>query len=113
MALALNDRLARNENNLAGTIYKTTINRSVWNKLVPKEEWTNGLSDTQRVLTVERNLPANIDTWGAVAPNDNSNTCAITGDVVPRGNTERTYSLVQKAQESERICVMTLVTPTW
>jgi hypothetical protein len=105
MALALNDRLARNENNLAGTIYKTTINRSVWNKLVPKEEWTNGLSDTQRVLTVERNLPANIDTWGAVAPNDNSNTCAITGDVVPRGNTERTYSLVQKAQESERICV--------
>jgi len=105
MALALNDRLSRNENNLAGTIYKTTINRSVWNKLVPKEEWTNGLSDTQKVLTVERNLPDNIDDWSSVAVNSNSNTCAITGDVVPRGNTERTYSLVQKAQESERICV--------
>lgn len=105
MALALNDRLARNENNLAGTIYKTTINRSVWNKMIPKEEWTNGLSDTQKVLTVERNLPDNIDTWGPVTVSDNSNSCAPTADVVPRGNTERTYSLVQKSQESERICV--------
>lgn len=105
MALSLNDKLARNENQLAGKIYKTTINRSVWNKLVPKEEWTNGLSDTQRVLTVERNLPANIDSWSDVSVNSDSNTCAITGDIVPRGNTERTYSLVQKAQESDRICV--------
>lgn len=105
MALSLNDKLARNTNQLAGTIYKTTINRSVWNKLVPKEEWTNGLSDTQRVLTVERNLPANIDSWADVSVNSDSNTCAITGDIVPRGNTERTYSLVQKAQESDRICV--------
>lgn len=105
MALSLNDKLARNENNLAGKIYKTTINRSIWNKLVQKEEWTNGLSDTQRVLTVERNLPSNIDTWADVSVNSDSNTCAITGDIVPRGNTERTYSLVQKAQESDRICV--------
>lgn len=105
MALALNDRLARNENNLAGTIYSTTINRSVWNKLVPKEEWVSGLSDTQRALTVERNLPENIDVWGGVSPNDNSNSCAPTGDQVPRGNTERPYSLVQKEQESERIRV--------
>lgn len=105
MALALNDRLARNTNNLAGTIYKTTINRSVWNKLVPKEEWMNGLSDTQRVLTVERNLPDNIDEWGAVTVNVDSNSCAPIADVVPRGNTERTYSLVQKSQESDRICV--------
>lgn len=105
MALALNDRLARNTNNLAGTIYATTINRSVWNKLIPKEEWTNGLSDTQRALTVERNLPNNIDDWSAVAVNSGTNTCAIVGDQVPDGNTERTYSLVQKAQESHRICV--------
>lgn len=105
MPLALNDRLARNENNLAGTIYKTTLNRSVWNKMIPKEEWTNGLSDTQKVLTVERNLPDNIDTWSDVTVSDNSNSCAPIADVVPRGNTERTYSLVQKSQESERICV--------
>lgn len=101
----LNDKLARNTNNLAGMIYKTTITRSVWNSLVPKEEWMNGISDTQKVLTVERNLPDNIDDWSGIAPNSASNTCAITADVVPRGNTERSYSLFQKAQESEMICV--------
>lgn len=106
MALSLNDRLARNENSLAGKIYKTSIPTSVWNTgLVMKEEWTNGLSDTQRVLTVERNLPANIDTWDSVGVNSESNSCAPTADIVPRGNTARTYSLVQKAQESDRICV--------
>src|SRR6478752_4117482 len=106
MALSLNDKLARNENSLAGKIYRTSIPTSVWNTgLVIKEEWTNGLSDTQRVLTVERNLPANIDTWADVGVNSASNSCAPTADIVPRGNTARTYALVQKAQESDRICV--------
>jgi len=105
MALALNDKLARNTNQLAGKIYTTTINRSVWNKLIPKEEWTDGLSDSQRVLTVERNLPENLDVWTDVAVNSGTNTCAPTADIVPRGNTERSYSLVQKPVESDRICV--------
>lgn len=105
MALALNDKLARNTNQLAGKIYTTSINRSVWNKLIPKEEWTDGLSDTQRVLTVERNLPENLDTWTDVTVNSNSNSCAPTADIVPRGNTERSYALVQKPVESDRICV--------
>ena len=108
MALSLDDKLARNENSLAGKIYKTSIPTSVWNTgLVVKEEWTNGLSDTQRVLTVERNLPANIDTWADIATPNNgaTNTCAPTADIIPRGHTARTYSLVQKAQESDRICV--------
>lgn len=104
-ALALNDRLARNENNLAGKIYQTTINTSVWNKLVPKEEWESGLSDRQRVLTVERNLPANIDDWDDVEVNVGSNSCTPAADIIPRGNTERDYGLTQKAQESDRICV--------
>ena len=106
MALALNDKLARNTSNLAGKIYSTTINRSIWNKLIPKEEWTDGLSDSQRVLTVERNLPDNIDDWSDITANSESNTCAIAADIVPRGNTERSYSLVQKATESDRICVL-------
>lgn len=104
--LSLNDRLARNENSLAGKIYKTSIPTSIWNtELVRKEEWINGLSDVQRVLTVERNLPANIDDWNAVNVNVNANSCAPLADIIPRGNTTRTYSLVQKALESERICV--------
>lgn len=106
MALSLNDRLARNANNLAGKIYKNSIVDSPFNALVMKEEWMNGISDTQKVLTVDRNLPDNIDTWTAVAsPNSESNNCAIAGDVVPRGYTERSTSLDQKAIESERICV--------
>lgn len=105
-ALSLNDKLARNTNSLAGKIYKTSIPTSVWNTaLVVKGEWTNGLSSTQRVNTSERNLPANIDTWDSVGVNSNSNSCAPIADVVPRGHTDRTYSLVQKAVESERICV--------
>jgi hypothetical protein len=107
MALALNDKLARNENNLAGKIHSTTINRSVWNKLVPKEEWTDGISDEQDVLTVERNLPANIDSWTSIKDPNNgtTNNCAQEADIVPRGHTTRRYSLVQKAVESDRICV--------
>lgn len=107
MALSLNDKLARNENSLAGKIYKTSIPTSVWNTgLVMKEEWTNGLSDSQRVLTVERNLPANIDNWTSVAtPNAGANNCAPAADIVPRGHTERSFSLVQKPVESDRICV--------
>ena len=106
MALALNDKLARNENQLAEKIYKTSIPLSVWNgPLVRKEEWTNGRSDTQRVLTSERNLPDNIDEWEDISPNNETNNCALAADIVPRGNTERTFSLVQKAIESDRICV--------
>ena len=105
MALALNDKLARNTNNLAGKIYSTTINSSPWNKLIPKEEWTDGVSDTQKALTVERNLPANVDVWNDVTVNSGTNTCAIAADIVPRGHTERSYSLVSKAVESDRICV--------
>lgn len=104
-AESLNDRYARNANNLAGKIYKTTINRSVWNKMIPKEEWQDGISDTQKVLTVERNIADNIDTWSSVSPNSSSNTCALSADVVARGYTERSYSLEQKALESEVICV--------
>lgn len=101
----LNDKLARNANNLAGKIYSTSINTSIWNKMVVKEEWQAGISDTQKVLTVERNLPANIDTWSDIAPNNDSNTCALAADVIPRGFTERSHALVQKAVESDRICV--------
>jgi len=101
----LNDLLARNEIALAGQIYKSSINDSIWNALVRKSPWPNGMADTLQVLTVERNLPANIDTWTPLTPNEDSNTCVPIADVVPRGNTTRSYSLEQKAIESEDICV--------
>lgn len=105
MPETLNDVFVRNENLIGDKIYRKSINTSVWNKLVPKETWPDGLSDTIQVLTVERNLPANIDTWEALTPNENSNNCVPTADVVPSGQTLRNYTLYQKALESDNICV--------
>lgn len=105
MSTPLNDRLVREANRIGEKIYKKTINSSVWNKLVPKETWPDGLSDTIQVLTVERNLPDNIDTWAQLTPNSSSNNCVPTADVVPSGQTLRSYSLFQKALESDSICV--------
>ena len=105
MALSLNDKLARNTENLAGAIYKTSFPKSVFTAMIPKEEWTDGISDTQKVLTSERNLPDNIDDWTEITVNAGGNSCAIAGDIIPRGSTERSYSLSQKPIESDRICV--------
>lgn len=105
MAESLNDRLARNADLITGEIYTTTVNRSIWNKLIPKIPWENGMSDTQQVLTVERNLAANPDTWEQVAVSNNSNNCVPAVEEVPRGYTTREFSLVRKALESDTICV--------
>jgi hypothetical protein len=102
----LNDQLVREENRIGDRIYRRSINTSVWNKLVPKETWPDGMSDSIQVLTMERNLPANIDTWASLeTPNDASNNCAPTADVVPTGQTLRSYHLEQKAIESSPVCV--------
>lgn len=103
--IMLNDKLARNDLALAGKINTTSINDSIWNKMIVKEPWPNGVADTLQTVTVERNLPENIDTWTAIAPNSNSNSCVPVADVVPRGHTTRNYSLEGKAIESDDICV--------
>jgi hypothetical protein len=105
MAENLNDILVREANRIGPKIYKKSLNTSVWNKLVPKEAWPDGLSDTIQVLTMERNLPDNIDAWTPLTPNAESNNCVPAAEVVPSGQTLRSYSLAQKALESEDICV--------
>lgn len=101
----LNDVLVRESNRIGPKIYKKSLNRSPWLKLLPKEAWPDGLSDTLQVLTVERNLPANIDAWDNLEPNEDSNNCVPLADIVPTGQTLRSYSLSQKALESNDICV--------
>ncbi len=103
--IMLNDKLARNDLALAGKINSTSINRSIWNKLIVKEPWQNGMADTLQTVTVERNIAANVDTWTRLSPNENTNTCVPVADVVPRGHTARQYYLEQKAIESDDICV--------
>lgn len=105
-AETLNDRYARNADNLAGEIYKTSLVTDHWHRLVPKGEWQNGISDRQEVLTVERNLAPNIDDWTNVAsPNDGTNNCALVAEKVGRGYSKRIFELEQKAIESDPICV--------
>lgn len=109
-ATTLNDRLVREQDRIGDKIYRKSINTSVWNKLIPKETWPDGMSDSIQVLTMERNLPDNIDTWTSLGtpsgPADsNAGTCAPTADVVPSGQTLRSYNLEQKAIESQEVCV--------
>jgi hypothetical protein len=105
MPTPIEDTLIREQDRIGERIYKKSFNSSVWNKLVPKEAWPDGLSDTIQVLTMERNLPDNIDEWEVLAPNEDTNNCVPTADVVPTGQTLRSYNLVQKALESQEICV--------
>ena len=88
------------------TIYTKTINSSAFAKLIPKEPWPDGYSESIQVLTVERNLPDNIDDWTALLSNDGTgNTCNPEADEVPAGQTLRTYNLEQKRIKSLPICV--------
>ena len=106
MAYTLNDIFVRDENRLSGKIFRRSINRSVWNKLIPKSVWPNGVSDIQQVATVERNLPDDTDTWENVTT-DGSGSCVPTEYEVPSGLTTRNYRLTQKALTSEDVCVDT------
>ena len=102
----LTSQFVSDESRLGPGIYKTSINTSVWNTLIPKETWPNGLSDEIRVLTMERNLPENIDVWTTIAANDGSgDTCVPTPDEIPTGQTIRSYQLAQKRFKSLPICV--------
>ena len=102
----LNDIFQREENRIGSKIFRRSINTSVWNKLIPKEVWPNGMGDTIQAITIERNLPDDTDTWENVV-NDGSGDCVPTEYEVPSGSTARTYSLQQKALTSEDVCVDT------
>ena len=102
----INDLLVRQENLLGPDIYKRTLDTSPWLKLVKKEKWPNGLSDTIRVLTFERSLADDVSTWTALAVNDGSgNSCVPTASVISPAQSVRTYNLETKALESDKICV--------
>ena len=107
-APTMNNQLASDADRLSAHIYSKRINTSIWHKLVNKESWTNGISVSQRVLTVERNLPDDPDAWTVIGSNSsaaNGGSCVPIPTEVQSGSTERSFVLYQKALKSEPICV--------
>jgi len=105
-AYTLNDIYARDAERISGRIYSRSVNRSVWNKLIPKEPWPTGVADTLKFETIERNLPDNTDTWNDMVTAGSGN-CVPTEYEVGSGSTERSATLQQKVLVSENICVDT------
>ena len=105
-----NDIFVREENRIGQKIYRRSINKSVWNKLIPKETWPDGMGDQIQAITIERNLPSDTDTWEnvvTISGTDTTGTCVPTEYEVPSGSTSRNYRLKQKALTSEDVCVDT------
>jgi len=106
MAYTLNDIFTREENRIGSKIFFRSINKSVWNKLIPKETWPNGMGDSLQSITVERNLPSDTDTWEAVVDDGNGD-CVPTEYSVGYGQTSRSYTMQRKALVSNNVCVDT------
>lgn len=102
----IDDILIRQANLLGPDIYRRTFETSPWLKLVKKEPWPDGVSDTIRVLTFERSLASNVTTWTDVSVNDgDGNSCVPTASIIEPAQSVRSYNLQQKALESTPICV--------
>lgn len=102
----IDDILVRQANLLGPDIHRRTFDTSPWLKLVKKEKWPNGISDTIRVMTYERSLASDTTTWTDVSLNDGSgNTCVPAASVISPASSVRSYNLQQKALESDPICV--------
>lgn len=106
MAESFDVQFARDANRIGPDIYKKSIITSVWHRLIDRKPWLNGRSNTQQVLTVQRNLPENVDTWDEVALSDGaSNACNPTPDEVPFGYETRQFKRYRKTLKSIPICV--------
>lgn len=87
-------------------IYSKSIDSSLWLKMVGQEAWPDGMGEEIKVLTFERSLAANTDTWATIAKNAGSgNNCVPTATTISPAQRFRTYNLQQKAVESDPICV--------
>ena len=106
MAYTLNDNFVREQNRIGEKIYARSLNKSPWLKLIPKETWPDGMSDTLLSITGERNLPDDTDTWENVV-NDGNGNCVPTEYAVGSGFTERQYTMQRKALVSDNVCVDT------
>lgn len=102
----LNSMLAGDESRIGPNIYKNSLNTSPWNRLIKRQAWQDGMSDSIQVLTVNRMLPDNADNWTDLSTNlGTGNNCNPSSDELTESYTLRSYNLTQKALNSTPICV--------
>jgi hypothetical protein len=104
----MNNIYAEDADRLSKQIFAKRINTSIWHKLPNRIPWVDGMSVSQRVLTMERNLPDDVDTWTEIGTNANATyggNCVPTPTTVQTGSTERSFKLYEKALKSLPICV--------
>ncbi len=97
------------QSNLIGPdIYAKTVDSSLWLKMIQQEAWPDGMGEEIRVLTFERTIAADTDTWAGVTQNTTSpagNNCVPTATTLGFAQRYRTFGLSQKAIESPAFCI--------
>lgn len=85
-------------------IYRRTINTSPFLKLIKQSTWPDEMGDTISVITYERTLPNNANTWNSI---DSASTKFAVPDAtqVSVAQTLRQFSLSHTAIESQPIAV--------
>lgn len=108
----LEQLLIQQENLIGPDIYNKTLDSSIWLKMVQQEAWPDGMGEQIRVLTFERTLAADTDSWEGLTQNlaessgvAGSNNCVPTATQIGFAQRFRTFNLEQKAVESPSICV--------
>jgi len=104
----LDTKLARDESRIGPNIYGKSLNDSPWNRLLHpnRKAWPDGMSDSIRVLTVNRILPENDDEWSDLDTNlGTGNNCNPDSTELVGSYDTRSFNLTQKAVHSEPLCV--------
>jgi hypothetical protein len=102
----LEQLLIQQENLIGPDIYNKTIDSSLWLKMIQQEAWPDGMGEEIRVLTFERTIAANTDTWTDITANAGAgNNCVPVATTLGFAQRYRTFGLQQKAIESPPICV--------
>jgi hypothetical protein len=102
----LEQLLIQQENLIGPTIYSKTIDSSLWLKMIQQEAWPDGMGEEIRVMTFERTLAADTDSWNTLTQNAGSgNNCVPVATQIGWAQRFRTFNLQEKAVEAPPICV--------
>lgn len=110
MSQDINQFLVTESGRLTYDIYERTQYSSPWIALPEKAAWPQGMGETITNTMWERPYVEDEQDWAPMGLNDGSgNSCIPPIDLVQFSHTPRSYSLYQKAVESDRFCVTDLL----